>query len=58
MAGMSFSAEPTQVTPPGVPVGDRAPDFRLRDQNGVDRTLKEFLKTGKVAIVFHRSVRW
>jgi hypothetical protein len=43
---------------PGVPVGDHAPAFILQDQNGVKRSLNDFLKRGKVAIVFHRSIRW
>ena len=49
-------------TPPkektGLQVGAKAPAFTLKDQNGKERTLKEFLKKGKVALVFYRSAGW
>jgi cytochrome oxidase Cu insertion factor (SCO1/SenC/PrrC family) len=39
-------------------VGTKAPRFTLRDQEGKERTLDEFLKKGKVALVFYRSADW
>lgn len=42
----------------GLKVGEKAPAFTLKDQSGKERSLDEFLKTGKVAIVFYRSAAW
>jgi cytochrome oxidase Cu insertion factor (SCO1/SenC/PrrC family) len=42
----------------GVKAGEKAPEFTLKDQNGKERTLAEFLKKGKVALVFYRSASW
>ena len=42
----------------GLKVGDTAPRFTLQDQAGKDRALDEFLKKGKVALVFYRSADW
>jgi cytochrome oxidase Cu insertion factor (SCO1/SenC/PrrC family) len=42
----------------GLAVGAKAPAFTLKDQNGKERTLEEFLKKGKVALVFYRSAGW
>jgi len=39
-------------------VGDLAPNFRLQDQTGTERTLESLLAQGKVALVFHRSAEW
>jgi cytochrome oxidase Cu insertion factor (SCO1/SenC/PrrC family) len=42
-----------------VAVGDKAPDFELKDQNGKTFTLSEYVKEkGTVALVFHRSADW
>ncbi len=43
---------------PGLGVGEKAPSFALKDQHGNVRTLDEFLKKGKVALVFFRSASW
>ncbi len=43
---------------PGVKVGEKAPGFTLKDQQGKDRSLEELLKQGNVALVFHRSADW
>ena len=51
-AGVSFGAET------GLKVGEKAPSFSLKDQNGKARTLEELLKKGPVAVVFHRSASW
>jgi hypothetical protein len=42
----------------GLQVGTTAPAFRLKDQKGQERSLQEFLKKGKVALVFYRSATW
>jgi len=42
----------------GLPIGAKAPAFTLKDQNGKEHTLEEFLKKGKVALVFYRSASW
>ncbi len=42
----------------GIPVGAKAPRFQLRDQNDKERSLDEFLKNGKVALIFYRSASW
>ncbi|MEK7794977.1 MAG: hypothetical protein AAB353_10625 [Candidatus Hydrogenedentota bacterium] len=42
----------------GPKVGAKAPEFTLKDQNGADRVLADFLKEGKVALVFYRSADW
>jgi cytochrome oxidase Cu insertion factor (SCO1/SenC/PrrC family) len=42
----------------GLKVGTKAPTFTLKDQAGTERTLAEFLKKGKVALVFYRSASW
>ncbi len=42
----------------GLKAGEKAPNFTLKDQDGKDRTLDEFVKKGKVALVFYRSADW
>ena len=42
----------------GLKVGEKAPPFTLKDQEGKERTLDEFLRKGKVALVFYRSADW
>jgi hypothetical protein len=43
---------------PGLAVGARAPAFKLKDQHGKERSLDEWLKQGKVALMFYRSADW
>jgi cytochrome oxidase Cu insertion factor (SCO1/SenC/PrrC family) len=52
------AADPAPEEKTGPKVGARAPAFALKDQNGKERTLGEFLKKGKVALVFYRSASW
>ena len=47
---------PEELT--GLKVGEPAPRFTLKDQEGNERSLDEFLKKGKVALVFYRSADW
>jgi cytochrome oxidase Cu insertion factor (SCO1/SenC/PrrC family) len=42
----------------GLKVGVKAPKFTLKDQEGRERSLDEFLGKGKVALVFYRSADW
>jgi cytochrome oxidase Cu insertion factor (SCO1/SenC/PrrC family) len=42
----------------GLNVGEPAPKFALKDQEGRQRSLDEFLTKGKVALVFYRSANW
>ena len=44
--------------PEPLAVGQKALSFKLKDQDGVERSLDDFLKQGKVAIVFYRSADW
>ena len=42
----------------GLEIGQKAPDFKLRDQAGKERSLRAMLKDGRVAVVFYRSADW
>lgn len=57
-SGPSFAAKPAAEEKSGLKVGEKAPTFRLKDQKGVERTLEDLLKQGKVALVFYRSADW
>ena len=50
--------KPAPVEQTGLKVGEPAPTFTLKDQEGKERSLDEFLKKGKVALVFYRSADW
>jgi peroxiredoxin len=39
-------------------VGERAPEFTLRDQNDREFSLEAMVKKGPVAVVFIRSIEW
>ena len=41
-----------------IEVGQKAPSIELKDQNGMERSLAQMLKKGKVALVFYRSASW
>ena len=51
-------AKPAPEAQTGLKVGEKAPKFALEDQEGKQRSLDEFLKNGKVALVFYRSADW
>ena len=55
---VTAGTEPVMEEKTGVAVGQKAPSFRLKDQTGTERSLDEFLKQGKVALVFYRSADW
>ena len=42
----------------GLKVGEKAPDFKLKDQKGEEVSLTALLKKSEVAVVFHRSADW
>lgn len=42
----------------GIKVGEKAPEFKLKDQDGKEVALKDLLKEDKVALVFYRSADW
>src|SRR6185503_3778191 len=44
-----------QEAPEGLFLNSKAPDFKGKDQNGVDVRLKDLLKKGKVVLVFYRG---
>lgn len=52
------AAEPASPEKTGVTVGQKAPDFTLKDQNGHDVSLAALLKKSPVALVFFRSAEW
>jgi cytochrome oxidase Cu insertion factor (SCO1/SenC/PrrC family) len=59
MAWSQGKAKPAPEGLPGLKVGVKAPTFTLRDQEGKERSLDEFLGKGKkVALVFYRSADW
>jgi cytochrome oxidase Cu insertion factor (SCO1/SenC/PrrC family) len=51
-------ARPAPEEQTGLKVGEKAPRFTLKDQQGAERSLDELLKKGKVALVFYRSADW
>lgn len=52
------AVEPEMEGNTGLAAGQRAPSFLLEDQAGAERSLDEFSKGGKVALVFYRSADW
>lgn len=50
--------DPAPEAKTGIKIGEKSPEFTLKDQSGKERSLNEFLKKGKVALVFHRSAEW
>jgi cytochrome oxidase Cu insertion factor (SCO1/SenC/PrrC family) len=58
MARSQGKGKPAPEEQTGPKVGTKAPRFALKDQEGKERTLDEFLGKGKVALVFYRSADW
>jgi hypothetical protein len=62
--GLSFLLATVAVAVPapeektGLKVGEKAPEFTLKDQAGNERSLRDLLKGGPVALVFYRSASW
>lgn len=61
LTSMSFGQAPRQkidVSKLGPQVGERVPDFNLKDQNGKTQTLKSIMGPKGALIVFVRSADW
>ena len=54
----AVAADPPPGEKTGLNVGEKAPEFKLKDQSGKERELKEMLKDGPLALVFFRSAGW
>lgn len=52
------SGQTNSATPRTLAIGERAPDFTLRDQNDQEFSLSKSLQHGPVAVVFIRSIDW
>ena len=52
------AAEEAPLAEVGLAIGQRAPAFTLKDQNGKEVSLEVLLKKGPVAVVFYRSADW
>ena len=46
------------AVPSGPKVGERVPDFQLKDQNGVEKNLASILRPKGALLVFFRSADW
>ena len=57
-AGVASAADPAPKEKTGINVGEKAPEFKLKDQAGEERALSAMLKDGPVALVFYRSASW
>jgi cytochrome oxidase Cu insertion factor (SCO1/SenC/PrrC family) len=60
-ASTAFSqgkGKPASDEQSGMKIGEKAPKFALKDQEGKDRSLDDLIKRGKVALVFYRSADW
>jgi cytochrome oxidase Cu insertion factor (SCO1/SenC/PrrC family) len=47
-----------EVSKLGPQVGDRVPDFNLKDQNGKTQTLESIMGPKGAMLVFFRSANW
>jgi hypothetical protein len=56
--GVLLASDPPPDLKSGLRVGAKAPAFTLKDQDNKERTLDEFLRKGKVALIFYRSASW
>jgi len=61
LASMSIPAQTTakiDVSKLGPQVGERVPDFSLKDQNGKTWTLQSIMGPKGAMLVFYRSADW
>jgi hypothetical protein len=62
MSGCLFAAATCAADPPedktGLKLGEKAPNFKLKDQSGTERSLEAVRNDGPVALVFFRSAAW
>jgi peroxiredoxin len=54
----ALAAEDDTQAEIGLKVGEHAPSFSLKDQNGHAVASTDLLKNGPLAVVFHRSAEW
>jgi len=54
----SAEPKPADAAKTGLAVGEKAPEFTLKDQTGTERSLESLLEAGPVALVFQRSAEW
>ena len=57
-AAMAQSAPRIDVSKLGPQVGERVPDFSLKDQNGKPWTLQSIMGPKGAMLVFYRSADW
>lgn len=50
--------KPVDVSKLGPQVGERVPDFNLKDQGGKSRTLQSIMGPKGAMLVFYRSADW
>jgi peroxiredoxin len=50
-----FFSAAAQKTPEGLFIDSKAPDFRAKDQTGLEVHLRDLLKKGEVVLVFYRG---
>jgi cytochrome oxidase Cu insertion factor (SCO1/SenC/PrrC family) len=58
MATTVANAGPPPEEKTGLKIGEKAPEFTLKDQAGTERSLRDLLNGGPVALVFYRSASW
>lgn len=58
LASLLGSSAIAQEELPGIKIGDKAPDFSLKDHNSKSVSLSKLLQEHNVAVVFHRSANW
>ena len=56
--GRSGATPEQQDESPGLAIGEKAPAFELKDQNGQNQSLADILESGHTALVFYRSADW
>ncbi len=52
---IASAASMAQEKPEGLFINSKAPDFKVKDQSGVELSLKELRKKGPVVLVFYRG---
>jgi cytochrome oxidase Cu insertion factor (SCO1/SenC/PrrC family) len=52
------AAEQVSADNTGLPIGQQAPTFTLKDQNDKEVALNALVERGPVALVFSRSADW
>jgi peroxiredoxin len=52
---IAFFSTAAQEKPEGLFINSKAPDFKLKDQNGAEVSLKELRKKGPVVVLFYRG---